>query len=121
MLKDNRGKNISVVRISEKTRTEMVDNTKTGILKKLEAAWKFIEIDLEISVGLYTYAVEELGKLLLLKRIKIKSGKCTVEYSKEFVNHDKKFETAFDYFQNNNLEECSVINDEGGFSLKGFS
>jgi hypothetical protein len=101
MLKKNRDKKISTIRISEKTKTEMVDNTKVGILKKLEAARKTIEIDLEISAGLYTYAVEELGKLLLLKRIRTKSGKCTVKYSKEFVNHDKKFETAFDYFQEN--------------------
>jgi hypothetical protein len=101
MLKDNKDKNISIIRISERTKTEMVYNIKVGILKKLEAARKTIEIDLDISAGLYTYAVEELGKLLLFKRIRPKSGKCTVEYSKEFVNHDKKFETAFDYFQEN--------------------
>jgi hypothetical protein len=121
MLKDKEGKNISTIRISEKTKKEMISNIEGGILKKLETARKTIGIDLEVSAGLYTYAVEELGKILLLKRIKSKSGKCTVEYSKEFVNHDRKFEAAFDYFQKNNLEECLVINDEGGFSVKGYS
>jgi hypothetical protein len=121
MLKKNKDKKISTIRISEKTKKEMLDKIKVGILKKLEAARKTIEIDLEISAGLYTYAVEDLGKLLLLKRIRTKSGKCTVKYSKEFVNHNKKFETAFDYFQENNLEECLVINDEGSYSVKGHS
>lgn len=121
MLKNNKGKNISNIRISEKTKTEMVANIKAGILKKLETARKTIGIDLEISAGLYTYAVEELGKMLLLKRIKAKGGKCTVKYSKEFVCHDKKFETAFDYLQENNLDECLVINDEGSYSVKSFS
>jgi hypothetical protein len=121
MLKDDRGKNSSTIRISEKTRMEMVDNINTGILKKLEAARKFIEIDLEISAGLYTYVVEELGKLLLLTRIKIKSGKCTVKYSKEFVSHNKKFETAFNYIQENNIGECLVVSDEGSFTAKSFT
>jgi hypothetical protein len=93
------------IRISEKIKNQMESVIKAGILKKLEAARKTTGIDLEISAGLYTYAVEELGKLLLMKKIKIKSSKCAVRYSKEFVNHDKKFETVFNYFQKNNMED----------------
>jgi hypothetical protein len=105
----------------EKIKTEMEANIKAGFLKKLEAARKTTGIDLEISAGLYTYAVEELGKLLLLKKIKPKNGKCTINYSKEFVNHEKKFEAAFDYFEENNLEELLVINNEGSFTAKSFT
>jgi hypothetical protein len=121
MLKDRNGYTIKEIQISAKIKKEMVENIKSGNIKKLEASRKLIPSDLEISAGLYTYSVEELGKLLLLNKIKTKSGKCTLKYSREFVDHDKKFETAFDYFQKNNLEELSVINEEGGFSVKGFS
>lgn len=48
-----------------------------------------------MAAGLYVYAVEEFGKLLLLKDT-IASGRTRrVIYRNELLNHEKKFETAF--------------------------
>jgi len=43
--------------------------------------------------GLYTFALEEYGKLLWLKSLKVKGGMVTVPKA-IFSNHDKKFEFA---------------------------
>ena len=42
---------------------------KNGIIKKLAAAKQNIDIDTEIAAGIYIYALEEFGKLLLLKEL----------------------------------------------------
>jgi len=43
--------------------------------------------------GLYTFALEEYGKLLWLKSLKVKDGMVTIPKA-IFSNHDKKFELA---------------------------
>ena len=45
--------------------------------------------------GLYTYAVEEHGKLLLLESLPEKGGIVSVPYREIFRSHEKKFEAAF--------------------------
>jgi hypothetical protein len=45
---------------------------KNGIYRKLAAARHMIDYDKEIAAGIYVYALEELGKLLVLKKSKQK-------------------------------------------------
>jgi hypothetical protein len=43
---------------------------RDGIIKKLSAAKQNLSIDIDIAAGIYIYALEEFGKLLLLKDCK---------------------------------------------------
>ena len=49
---------------------------------------------LTVAGGLYTYAVEEYGKLLLLESLPEKGGAVSVPYREIFRSHGKKFEAA---------------------------
>jgi AbiV family abortive infection protein len=85
-------------------------------LKQLEN----IESDKEISAGLYTYVLEELGKMLLLKESELNGDKYVVRYAEEFVCHSKKFTTAFDYLSEKGHGQCIIIN-EGDFNAKDYN
>jgi hypothetical protein len=56
-----------VITISEDKGNELIKNIYEGILRKLQSAKQLVDFDKEISVGLYTYALEEFGKLILGK------------------------------------------------------
>ena len=84
---------------------------REGIIKKLAAAKQNLTINKEIAAGIYIYALEEFGKLLLLKNSKIVGGKYIINYRNEFINHQVKFGKAFDYLQKNNYYECIVLNN----------
>ena len=47
---------------------ETIDLIKNGIYRKLAAARHMIDYDKEIAAGIYVYALEELGKLLVHER-----------------------------------------------------
>jgi hypothetical protein len=47
-----------------------------------------------LCAGLYTYAVEEYGKLLLLKKYQPVNGKVEITYRDEFCDHYEKFKEA---------------------------
>lgn len=49
---------------------------------------------LAVAAGLYTYAFEEYGKLLLMERLPEKGGVVSVPYREIFRSHGKKFEAA---------------------------
>ena len=49
---------------------------------------------LAVAAGLYTYALEEYGKLLLVGRLPEKGGIISVPYRAIFRSHGKKFEAA---------------------------
>lgn len=49
---------------------------------------------LAVAAGLYTYAFEEYGKLLLVERLPEKGGVVSVPYREIFRSHGKKFEAA---------------------------
>lgn len=51
---------------------------------------------LTVAGGLYTYAVEEYGKLLLLGSLPEKGGIVSVPYREIFRTHQKKFDAALD-------------------------
>lgn len=66
-------------------------------------------IDKDIAAGIYVYAVEEFGKLLLLRNAVSLNGKRDVKYEKGFVDHKKKFKAAFDFFRNNNFHVWWIL------------
>lgn len=111
----------SKIEISEEKWIEAKHIIKNGIQKKLSAAKKNIEIDKEIAAGIYIYALEEFGKLLLLKESQSVDGKYIIIYRDEFVYHNAKFSKAFDYLQNNGFSECIVLNDDGSFTPDSYS
>jgi hypothetical protein len=87
--------------IPEELWKEMMQNVRDGIFRKLKAARGSIAIDKDVAAGVYVYAVEEFGKLLLLKKATALNGMRRVIYRDEFVNHNRKFKAAFDWFQAN--------------------
>jgi hypothetical protein len=80
MLKDAKGNKPLHIDISEDQWKEMMQNIRDGILRKLNAARNMETIDKEIAAGLYVYAVEEFGKLLLLRKASSLNGTRRVIY-----------------------------------------
>ncbi len=58
-----------------------------------------------VAAGLYTYAVEEYGKFLLLNSISEQDGKYNIIYKNEFRWHSEKFKKAFSIIP----EECKLV------------
>jgi hypothetical protein len=81
--------------ISEQLWEEMTRKVRDGIFYKLKVARNVVAIDKDIAAGVYVYAVEEFGKLLLLEKVAVLDGMRRVMYKDGFVNHNKKFKTAF--------------------------
>jgi hypothetical protein len=52
----------------------MIQNVRDGIFRKLKAARGALAIDKAVAAGVYVYAVEEFGKLLLLKKATMLDG-----------------------------------------------
>ena len=101
----------SHVDIPEGQWKEMMQNVLNGIFRKLNAIKSMQNFDMYIAAGIYIYAVEEFGKLLLLKNANALSGMRRVVYEKEFLSHPKKFKAAFDYFQANRYDACLVLSE----------
>lgn len=78
-----------------------------------------LDVDEHMAAGLYTYAIEELGKILLLTRSNRTNGEVEIEYNDKFTKHKPKFELAFDYLQQNGHGRCIIL-DSGGFDPNGF-
>ncbi|HJU34752.1 MAG TPA: AbiV family abortive infection protein [Nitrososphaera sp.] len=125
MLQSIKGIKPRQITITHKVWDEAKKNTLNGIEKKISAAETIVhsQASIDIAASLYTYALEEFGKLLLLRNLpKIKSSnRRNVNYKNEFACHDKKFELAFDYLQNANHGYCLILNDRGSFSPKSSS
>lgn len=58
-----------------------------------------------VAAGLYTFAVEEYGKVLLLKSYSLISDKINLNYD-EFLHHPTKFKKALEKLP----EECRIVN-----------
>lgn len=73
---------------------------KDAISYDLQAIEKFLSISNyeQICAAIYTYTVEEFGKLVLLQQSKqLHNGQYEITYKKKgFMNHIKKFELAED-------------------------
>ena len=111
------------IHISKETWNEAKWLIKKGIIKKLSAAKQNIDIDTEIAAGIYIYALEEFGKLLLLKESQMVDGKYIIKYREGFRSHEFKFNKVFDYLQNNGYGKCIILNndDDGAFTPDAFS
>ena len=73
--------------ISNNKWNDTKNTVKDGILKKLSAAKQNLSINIDIAAGIYVYALEELGKLSLLKDCKKVNGRYIIKYRNEFVSH----------------------------------
>ena len=70
----------SEIEISEDVCKQMMEHIQDGILRKLRAVRYMQTFDKDIAAGLYVYAVEEFGKLLLLRDAQYFNGKRKVKY-----------------------------------------
>jgi hypothetical protein len=100
------------IHISKETWNEAKKLIKNGITKKLSAAKQNIYIDTEIAAGIYIYALEEFGKLLLLNESQTVDGKYRIKYRDGFRSHDFKFNKAFDYLLKNGYGEFIILNND---------
>ena len=101
----------SYIDIPEKLWKKMMQHVLDGVFQKLNAVKNMQTIDLYVAAGIYIYAVEEFGKLLLLINANVLNGIRRVVYEKEFLSHTKKFKAAFDYFQANRYDSCLVLSE----------
>jgi hypothetical protein len=109
MLKDSKGHKPSHIDISEDQWNQMKQHIRDGILRKINAVSKIQKIDKDMAAGLYVYAVEEFGKLLLFRDAPLLNGMRKVTYRDEFVAHEMKIKKAFEYFRNNGFDACIVL------------
>ena len=61
------------------------DYIQAEILRKLATARRMIDFDKEIAAGIYMYALEELGKLEVLKRSEQNETQYNLKYEEEFL------------------------------------
>jgi hypothetical protein len=80
MLKDSKGHKLPDIEISEDQCRQMMEFIRDGILRKINAVRSMQTIEKDIAAGLYVYAVEEFGKLLLLRDAPPHNGKRKVKY-----------------------------------------
>jgi AbiV family abortive infection protein len=117
MLKDKNGKWVKILELTEDLWKKTIQEIPKGILRLLESAEKLLDNggNEAICAGLYTYAVEEYGKLLLLKQYTPSAGKVKIEYKNGFLSHTKKFSLAIKYLPT----ECITLK-KGAFDPKIF-
>ena len=105
MLKEN-GEWIEFLEIADGLRKRMMQKTMEQVFKLLESAEILLDKGGEIiGAGLYTYAIEEFGKFLVLKKGRSLNGKVKIKYKNEFRKHPVKFRLAIDYLP----RECTEI------------
>jgi len=109
MLKDSNRNKPSEIEISEDVLKQMMGFIRDGILRKINAVRHMQTADKDIAAGLYVYAVEEFGKLLLLRDAPSLNCKRKIKYEKGFVNHATKIKKASDYFRSNNFNVCMIL------------
>ena len=85
-----------MLEIKEELWQKSIQETLNGVIMLLNSAEKLLENggNEAICAGLYTYAVEEYGKFLLLKKCNPSNGKVKIKYKNGFLNHDEKFQIA---------------------------
>ena len=118
LLKDKNGKWAENLPISEQLWRQVMRETLHGVIAMLDSANNLLKNngDMRIVAGLYTFALEEYGKLLLLNQYKPSNGNVIVKYRNEFRSHDAKFDIALKILP----DECKVLR-QGSFSSKSYS
>ncbi len=113
MLRDKSGRAVPEITITEFAFNEIKKAVKEHIPELLDAADILLCYGANpvIAAGLYTYAVEEYGKALILNSCKPSAGMVTLPYGKGFVNHTVKFEKALNQLPAN----CKLLH-RGSFS-----
>jgi AbiV family abortive infection protein len=95
--------------IPEQLWNDLKVNTLAGVIRLLESSEKLLIIndDRAICAGLYTYAVEEYGKLIMLSKYSPLGGKVNLNEDKLFGpgSHKLKFKAAI----KNLPDECKNI------------
>jgi hypothetical protein len=109
-------------------RNEMVCSIRDRIIDNLQATKRFLELGetyKEICAGIYTYAIEEYGKILFLNSLSPlpppNNDKLKVpytHYNHGFLDHFHKFELAL--YDKNLPYSCKVLRG-GDFTFTGFS
>jgi hypothetical protein len=121
MLKDKNEKLCKNREITEELWKISIQETRNGIIRMLESADKLLQSggNEAICAGLYTYAVEEYGKILLLKELSPLEGKVKIEINGIFRGkraHKRKFDIA----AKNLPSECKTLH-EGAFNPRIFN
>jgi hypothetical protein len=125
LLINKKGEKPTEIHIPYETWIDIIKITHCGIVQKLNAVKTLIhnEDNKVFSAGLYTFALEEFGKLLLLEKCqKIANDKVKIYYKNEFASHDKKFETAINFLRrySDTSYKCYVLS-KGSYSPKTHS
>ncbi len=118
MLINQKGKWVEFLEITEELWKRCIRETLDGIWTLLESAERLLESggNDAICAGLYTFAVEEYGKVLLLRQYNPLEGKVKIEFRDIFRGHDQKFKTAIE----NLPRQCTILH-EGVFDPKVFN
>jgi hypothetical protein len=128
MITDEKERQVESLEIDVELRDKMVSHIYNAIIRNIEAIQKFLDIPgyEDICAGLYTYAVEEFGKILYLKSFSLSpsdSNKTKFPYKMKggkkgtgFLNHYKKFDLALDVLP----DTCKILCEGGGFLASGF-
>lgn len=117
MLKDAKGKWVVEFEISEALWRTMMQETLNGVNALIDSAEKLLKNggDAAICSGLYMFAVEEYGKLLLLKDCTPVSGMVRIQYKNGFRSHTAKFEKAIQTLP----KECITLH-QGAFDRSAY-
>lgn len=110
-------------------RDEMVRFIQQRIITNLEALQRFLGLNEnrfdEICAGIYTYAIEEYGKILFLRNLNPlptpNNNRVRVRYTNDnrgFLNHNHKFELALN---DNALPNTCKVLRPGGFTNSSFT
>lgn len=91
MLKDAENHWVEKLPISKELRDEMIKEIAKRMFRKLAAVKEFLKIDgyEDICAGLYSFALEEYGKILLLQSYPT-ADIIEIKYKDGFRNHHKK-------------------------------
>ena len=106
-LKDSKNRWVKHLIITEDLRNKTIEITLQRILKLLDSAQILLDNGGQVTIcaGLYTYAVEEYGKIVLLRKSRKIDGHVRVNYKKGFRDHNTKFRLAV----KNLPKECTTL------------
>jgi len=94
--------------IDQDVLNELITVTSNNIRSLLKSANDLLEMNIKqnqdilfdhpfVSAGLFTYAIEEYGKLIYLKSLKPINKKVELDYFGKFTDHNTKFRLAFEH------------------------
>lgn len=113
----------STVNLDEQTWRVLMQEILVATRKKISSLKNMISShqDEYICAAIYTFILEEFGKLILLSSSQINNSRREIMYTEEFTNHNRKFEAALDYLEDNEFEDAYILNDQSSFDPKSFS